>query len=201
MISKIFGSLSSLAVAASAADTSGIHAELDISVIEQAKDVYLDSILSYLNNLQLPNVDDDGNYLHGNHLSVSQNAQNVIFDVDVAKNAITLTCNDLSANFYTDSFRDKASIFVAKGHLEVKMESVKIGVGLQFTTQTLASGHVVPAVNSVDVIVDIDRNDIDIKIWGNIWSDFASAFEVFFKSTVVQGIQDAVTSTLETTVP
>ena len=42
-----------------------------------------------------------------------------------------------------------------------------------------------PAVDAVDVLVDIKRHDIDIKIWGNIWSDFASAFEIFFKSTVV----------------
>lgn len=58
-----------------------------------------------------------------------------------------------------------------------------------------------PAVSAVDVLVDINRNDIDIKIWGNIWSDFASAFEIFFKSTVVDLIQDTVRDTLTTTVP
>lgn len=114
---------------------------------------------------------------------------------------MTLNCNDLSANFYTDSFRAHSWIFVATGHLEVEMETVGIGMGLSFGTQTLASGKVVPSVRAVDVNVDINRDDIDIKIWGNIWSDFASAFEIFFKSTVVQGIQDAVTSTLTTTVP
>ena len=81
------------------------------------------------------------------------------------------------------------------------MSTVGIGLGLSFTTQTLPNGNIVPAVNAVDVNVDINRNDIDIKIWGNIWSDFASMFEVFFKSTVVQGIQDAVATTLTTTVP
>ena len=81
------------------------------------------------------------------------------------------------------------------------MNTVKIGLGLSFTTQTLPTGKVVPAVNSVDVIVDINRNDINIHIHGNIWSDFASMFEIFFKSTVVQGIQDAVATVLTTTVP
>lgn len=70
------------------------------------------------------------------------------------------------------------------------MDTVNIGVGLKFKTQTLADGRTVPAVDSVDVTVDIDRDDIDIKIWGNIWADFASAFEIFFKSTVVDLIQD-----------
>jgi len=50
----------------------------------------------------------------------------------------------------------------------------------------------VPAVDAVDVTVNINRNDINIKIWGNIWADFASAFEIFFKSTVVQEIQDGI---------
>jgi len=66
------------------------------------------------------------------------------------------------------------------------MKTVNIGLGLSFKTQTLADGRIVPAVDAVDVLVDIDRNDIDIKIWGNIWADFAAAFEIFFKSTVVE---------------
>lgn len=81
------------------------------------------------------------------------------------------------------------------------MDTVNIGTGLSFSTQTLADGQVVPSVNAVDVLVDINRDDIDIKIWGNIWSDFASAFEIFFKSTVVGLIQDTVRDTLTTTVP
>ena len=81
------------------------------------------------------------------------------------------------------------------------METVAIGLGLSFTTQTLADGRIVPAVNSVDVLVDINRDDIDIKIWGNIWADFAAAFEIFFKSTVVGLIQDGVKDALTTTVP
>ena len=163
----------------------------------------MDKIVETLNNLQLPNFDsDDGkDYLHSNHVSVSQDASNVILAVDTANNAVTLTMNDLSANFYTDSFRAHSWIFVATGHAEVKMDTVNIGMGLSFSTQTTDDGKVVPAVSAVDVLVDINRDDIDIKIWGNIWSDFASAFEIFFKSTVVDLIQDTVRDTLSTTVP
>ena len=81
------------------------------------------------------------------------------------------------------------------------MNDVNIGLGLKFKTQTLADGRVVPAVEAVDVLVDIDRNDIKLHIWGNIWTDFASAFEIFFKGTVVDDIRDAIRTTLETTVP
>ena len=39
----------------------GLHASLDVAIIEQAKDVYMDKILEALNNLQLPDiVSEDG---------------------------------------------------------------------------------------------------------------------------------------------
>lgn len=56
-------------------------------------------------------------------------------------------------------------------------------------------------VESVDVIVDINRNDIKMHIGGGFWTDIASIFEVFFKSTVVNLIRDSVKSALETTIP
>lgn len=79
----------------------------------------MDKILLFLNNLQLPDVGDSKDYMHGNHVSVSQNAADVIFEVDTDNNAIKLTCNNLSATMYTDSFRKHETIFVAKGHAEV----------------------------------------------------------------------------------
>ena len=168
-----------------AANPNGIKASLDVDVLQQAKNVYMDTILNSLNSLVIPDVGDDKDYLHGNHVSVQQDAQDVSLVTDVANNAIVLTANNLSAKFFCDSFRAHSWIFVAKGHLEVDMSTVNIGIGLKFKTQTLTDGRSVPAVEAVDVTVDIHRNDINIKIWGNIWADFASAFEIFFKSTVV----------------
>ena len=155
-------------------------------MIEQAKNVYCDKIVDTLNNLAIPDINvDSKTYIHKNHVHVDQDASNVIFAVDEAKNAITLNMKNLTAKFYTDSFRAHEWIFVATGHAEVDMDTVNIGMGLEFGTQTTSDGKVIPSVTAVDVLVDINRDDIDIKIWGNIWSDFASAFEIFFKSTVV----------------
>ncbi len=53
----------------------------------------------------------------------------------------------------------------------------------------------------MDVKTSIDRFDVDIKIWGNIWSDFASAFEVFFVGTVVDEIESAIQTGLNVTLP
>ena len=81
------------------------------------------------------------------------------------------------------------------------MNQVSIGMGLSFSTQTLADGSIVPKVSAVDVTVDINRSDIDLHISGNIWTDFASAFEVFFKGTVVDMIRDEIRDTLTKTLP
>ena len=59
----------------------------------------------------------------------------------------------------------------------------------------------VPAVNAVDVKVDIDKNDIDIHIHGNIWSDFASLFESLFKDDIADLIKDTVTDVLKSQIP
>mmetsp|Transcript_18656 Transcript_18656/g.23278 ORF Transcript_18656/g.23278 Transcript_18656/m.23278 type:complete len:252 (+) Transcript_18656:68-823(+) len=201
MIRKTIVSLFALISSAQNVNPNGIKGSLDIAVIQQAKDVYMDTLLDVLNNLVIPDVGDDKDYLHGNHVSVQQNAQDVTFTSDVENNAIMLTANNLSANFYTDSFRGHSWIFVAKGNARVEMKTVNIGLGLSFETQTLESGRVVPAVKAVDVLVDINHEDISIHISGNIWADFASAFEIFFKSTVVSLIQDTVRDTLTDSVP
>ena len=58
-----------------------------------------------------------------------------------------------------------------------------------------------PAFESADVDVQINRSDIKITIWGNFWTDLASLFEIFFKGTVASEIEDNVRIALETTLP
>lgn len=93
-------------------------------------------ILKFLNNMALPDInsDDGKDYLHGNHVSVSQSAANVAFTTDLPNNALVLTLNKLSATFYSDSFRAHSLIFTAKGHLDVIMDTVNVGLGLSFST-------------------------------------------------------------------
>jgi hypothetical protein len=57
------------------------------------------------------------------------------------------------------------------------------------------------AVDTVDINVDINRNDIKIHIGGGFWTDLASIFKVFFKGTVVDLINTAVTAALEAKIP
>ena len=109
--------------------------------------------------------------------------------------------DNLSCQFYCDKFRAKELIFVAKGDVEVDMKDVKIVVGLAFDTMTLADGRIVPQVSAVNVDFEISRRHLDIHLHGNLWTDFASLFEVFFKGTVVGLIEDTVETALNTGIP
>ncbi len=72
MIARYLIAAMSLLVGATyASGLEGARASFDIAILEQAKDVYMDSILKFLNNLQLPDIGDSKDYLHGNHVSVS----------------------------------------------------------------------------------------------------------------------------------
>jgi len=190
------------AVYALANTKSGFKASMDIDVIEQAKDVYFDWIIQTVNSLEIPDFYDDSNhYLKGNHFYLNERTSDVTITTDVAKNALVLRCDQLSGKFVGDDFRYREWPFVATGHLEVDIDTIVIQFGISFGQTTLPDGRQVPSISSVDVYTDIDRWDVDIKIWGNIWSDFASAFEVFFVGTVVDLLNDTITETLNVTVP
>lgn len=57
------------------------------------------------------------------------------------------------------------------------------------------------AVNSVDIGVDIDRDDIKLHMGGGFIANVASIFKVFFKGTVVDLIRDNVRNALTTLIP
>ena len=108
----------------------------------------------------------------------------------------------MSAVARSGDFRYKAApLLVAKGHAEVDMNTVDIEVGMSFSTRTLSSGRIVPFVDSVDVKCNINRFDINIKLFGNIWTDLASLAEVFFVGTVAGLIEESITLTLNTAIP
>ena len=181
----------------------GVKNSLDIAVIEQAKDVYFDKILKIITNLQIPDIyiKDNEDYMIGNTLVIQEQPTDVRFYTSVEQNAVIFEMDNLSCQFYCDKFRAKELIFVAKGDVEVDMKDVKIVVGLAFDTMTLTDGRIVPQVSAINVDFEISRRHLDIHLHGNLWTDFASVFEVFFKGTVVGLIEDTVETALNTGIP
>jgi hypothetical protein len=111
-----------------------------------------------------------------------------------------MRCEKLSGVFYNDAFRYKVWPFTAKGHLDVIINTILVQFGVGFGTVNHGERRL-PLINAVSVDVDINRFDINIQIYGNIWSDFASLFEVFFVGTVADLIDDAMTYGLNDGIP
>ena len=152
--------------------------------------------------MPIPDFNDgNGNYLRGNSFVMNERTSNVEIYSDVTQNAMILKCSKLSGVFKSEEFRYRELLVVAKGHIEVDINTILIQFGYGFSTQNLTDGRIVPKITSVDVKVDIDRFDLNIKICGNIWSDFASLFEVFFVGTVAGTIEDTIKLTLQTIIP
>ena len=178
-------------------------ASVDVSVIDQAKNAYFDKIMDAINGLKIPDFEDDkGNYLIGNTFYVKESKKHVEFHTDVKKNALVLENKQIVAQFKNKKFRYHiAPLTTAKGHVEVDLNKVDIEIGLKFETQITNSGHIVPYVTAVDVNAIIDRHDLKIHLHGNLLTDFASMFEVFFKGTVCNAIEDTIKLTLNQGVP
>ena len=94
-----------------------------------------------------------------------------------------------------------APLINANGHAEVDMNTVDIEAGLKFSTRYLDNGNIVPYVESVDVKCDINRFDINIKLWGNLITDLASIAEVFFVGTVAGLLEDSIKTALNVAIP
>jgi len=71
-----------------------------------------------------------------NTFYIEQRIDGVTLEADTANNAVKLNCNKLTAKFRCNNFRYKiAPLMVANGYVEVDMNTVDIGFGLQFKTQ------------------------------------------------------------------
>lgn len=160
---KNIASLLAATASATASLTPGIHAALDILILEQAKNTYFDNIVTVINNLSIPDVEDSkGNYMRGNSFKLDERADNVLIYTDVPNNALVMRCNKLSGVFYNDSFRYKEWPFVATGHCDVIINEILVQFGLGFGTTDTAEGRRLPYITGVDIDTSINRFDINI---------------------------------------
>lgn len=136
----------------------------------------------------------------GNSFILEQRTENVYIYPNPGSNSVVMRCEKLSGVFYNDAFRYKVWPFVAKGHLDVIINTILVQFGIGFGTTDVGARRL-PYITGTNVDVDINRFDINIQIYGNIWSDFASIFEVFFVGTVADLIDDAMTYGLQNGIP
>lgn len=153
--------------------------------------------------MELPDLEDShGNYLKKNSIHISECTKYVEFVPDVKNNAVVLKNKKVSAVAKSGKFHyHVAPLINANGHAEVDMHTVDIEAGLKFSTRYLDNGNIVPYVESVDVKCNINRFDINIKLWGNLITDLASLAEVFFVGTVAGLLEDSIKTALNVAIP
>ena len=175
------------------AEDPGAIASLDISVIEQAKDVYFNYLMNILKTVNIPDIDFHGGYIHQNTFAITEAASNVQVSADPENNGLVLSVDSLAANFHSSSFRYKLSILLCKGSVSVDISHMTVRATIGVTTQKLANGKTVPSFTIPKVYIDLPKDHLNIHIHGNVVAKIADAFKKLFIGT----IRDAVTKNLQ----
>jgi hypothetical protein len=136
----------------------GFNIDINFDVLKNAGNVWFDELIQVLNGLEIPDYEKDKNaYMKDNHFYIESRVDDVIMTPDPVNNSVSLVCNRLTALFVCDDFKYKLAPFVvAEGDVEVAMNEVRIGFGLKFETQ-IVNGRQLMAVETVDIIIDIDK--------------------------------------------
>jgi len=193
---KLIKLLFSILVATSVAladETAGAIASLDISVIEQAKDVYFNYLMNVLKDVNIPDIDFHGGYIHQNTFVITEAASNVQISADPENNGLVLSVDSLAANFHSSSFRYKLSILLCKGSVSVDISHMSVKATIGVTTQKLANGKTVPSFTMSNVNVDLPKDHLNIHVHGNVVAKIADAFKKLFIGT----IRDEITKNLK----
>jgi len=185
--------LSSIVAFAAAATNAGASASLDLSVVDQAKEVYFNYVMNILKQVKIPDTSFHHGSIHDNTFFLQAPSRNVQIVNDPAHNGVRLSVNDLRAGFKSKHFRYKESIIVAKGSVDVSVSHCSVSVTVGLTQQTLPNGKVVPAFTTPEVSIDLPKDHIDIKVHGNVIAKIADAFKSFFKGPM----RDVITKTLK----
>jgi hypothetical protein len=109
----------------------GVTASMEVDVMQEAANVWFDTIIQVVNGLKIPDFDmGSGDYMNDNTFYIKQRVANVEL-YSTSNNALHLNCKQLTASFKSNHFRYKvAPLIKAKGYVEVDMEKVDIGFGL-----------------------------------------------------------------------
>ena len=88
-------------MAARVAGRTGINGSIDLQVLNQAKEQFFDQIISFIDEVKIPDVQLKGNkgYLIENSFKLSEEDIVVNFYNDIANNAVVFEADNLSATF------------------------------------------------------------------------------------------------------
>ena len=158
-------------------------------------------IFANIKDINIPEIDFDGGSLKNIDINIPAptNYQDINLNLVNADNAVELVADNLQANLVCD-FSYKFGLTVkGKANIAIKKMNVDLELGIS-TQQGTPSTDVAPKILADKVAVNINPDDIDIKLSGSLVSKIASVFIPFFKSTLIPMIVDDLTAQIKTIV-
>lgn len=131
-------------------------------------------------------IDKHGSYLNSNVFAIYQHTDEVYLMQNIAANAVVINANKLTIKFRSSDFHIRVSPgFWVSGYVEANFNTVDIGSGIGFKTQTGSDSRQLMAVDSASIIVDIEKDDITLYIGGGAVTDLAGVIKPIIKGKVL----------------
>jgi hypothetical protein len=187
----------SLAVAAllgctAASNNSGLGFSVSQTGIDQGKDQAIPIIFQNLGTLSIPEVDFSGGNLHNILVTVAQpNVNDVQVVLDNTQNGIEVKASNIQVAMTSD-FKFKKVITV-DGKADINIKSVGIDFEFDLATQPgTPSTELAPYLTVAKTTVNLNPDDVDIKLSGSLVSKIADLLIPLIKSSVLPTIVSQV---------
>ena len=156
-------------------------------------------IFAVLKNLTIPEVDFDGGYLKNIVVEIPEPAvDSVAIKFDQANNGGELTCTDAKAHLTAD-FHFKYLFITVDGQADININKAGVDVELDAGTQPgTPSYELAPKITTQKMVINVNPNDVDIKLTGGLVTRIASVLIPLIKSSVIPSIIDQVTTQAKT---
>ena len=168
----------------------GLTLSTDFTMYNHAKDVYFDTVQNLVNNLTIPDLAISGGHFNGNTFHYSEDKGD--FNLEAGTNSVKFYANNLSGMFHVNDFSYTYFIFTASGYIDAKINKMSVAFELEYTTQLLSNGKTVPAFKALSSSVDLSEDDIDITVYGSVFSDLANLLKGLFMGTIKDQINHAI---------
>lgn len=116
----------------------GIIGELDISVIQKAKQMYFNFILNYLKELEVPDTDFRNGlaigHINNNTAFVQEAPNNIDLVTNQTINAVRLSAKNLKIGFKSNDFHYKLGLIVAKGSIDALLSNVTLNISVSLSS-------------------------------------------------------------------
>jgi len=183
-----------------AANGPGFGFSLNQEGLNEGKDQFAPIIFDKIQNLTIPEVDFDGGKLKNILVQIPQPAlSDINIVLDSTQNGLELIAKNMQVSLDSD-FTFKYIVSVS-GKADIKIK--KVGIDFEFDLGTQAGNpayELAPMLKVSKTTVNLNSDDIDIKLTGGLVSKVANVLIPLIKSSVIPQMIKTIQSTIESTV-